>query len=115
MTEVLCNLDTPAPTKKAKAKEPDTFEGFDGSDSHKLNNFILLCNLYFRSSSTYDNDSAKVNFTLFYFQGTALELFEPIILDSSETPNWSHDWSTLSEPILFQLIHPPMPQMTLLI
>ena len=33
-----------APPKKTKAKEPDTF---DGSDSRKLNNFILLCNLYF--------------------------------------------------------------------
>src|ERR1700677_2699363 len=56
MTDVLRNRDTPA--KKAKAKEPDTF---DGSDSRKLNNFILLCNLYFRNNSAYDDDSAKVN------------------------------------------------------
>ena len=91
MTKVLCNLNTPAPEKKAKAKEPDTL---NGSDSWKFNNFILLCNLYFCSSNTYDDDSAKVNFTLSYLCGTALELFEPTILDSSETPNWSHDWST---------------------
>ena len=29
---------------KAKAKEPDTF---DGSNPHKLTSFLLLCNLYF--------------------------------------------------------------------
>ena len=31
-------------SRKAKSKEPDTF---DSSDPRKLNNFILLCNLYF--------------------------------------------------------------------
>ena len=51
------------PTCKAKAKEPNTF---DGSDPKKLNNFILLCNLYFRSSSAYSDDSTKVNFALSY-------------------------------------------------
>ena len=51
MTEELRRRERPAP--KAKAKEPDTF---DGSDPKKLNNFILLCNLYFRSSSAYDDN-----------------------------------------------------------
>src|SRR6202789_184333 len=32
------------PTRKAKIKEPDTY---DGSDPRKLNNFILQCNLSF--------------------------------------------------------------------
>ena len=35
------------PVQKAKAKEPDTF---DGSKPQKLNNFILLCNLFFCSN-----------------------------------------------------------------
>ena len=78
------------PTCKAKAKEPDTF---DGSNLKKLNNFILLCNLYFRSSSTYSNDSPKVNFALSYLQGTALEYFELTLLDSEEVPDWMDDWS----------------------
>ena len=61
MTKELCQCENPA--CKAKAKEPDTF---DGSDPKKLNNFILLCNLYFCSSSAYSDDSAKVNFALSY-------------------------------------------------
>ena len=39
------NLVPPPTHKRAKAKEPDTF---DGTEPKKLNNFILLCNLYFR-------------------------------------------------------------------
>ena len=73
-----------------KAKEPNTF---DGSNPKKLNNFILLCNLYFRSSSAYSTDSTKVNFALSYLRGTALEYFELTILDSEEVPDWMDDWS----------------------
>ena len=86
MTDVLRNRDTPS--KKTKAKEPDTF---DGSDSRKLNNFVLLCSLYFRSNPAYEDDSAKVNFALSYLRGTALEYFEPILLES-DTPAWIDDW-----------------------
>ena len=55
-TEQLCH-------QKAKAKEPDTF---DGSEPRKLNNFILLCNLFFRSNPIYSDDSSKVTFALSY-------------------------------------------------
>jgi hypothetical protein len=72
-----------------KVKEPDTF---DGSDPRKLNNFILLCNLYFRQNSAYSDDSAKVNFALSHLRGLALDLFEPDILDSEDTPEWLEDW-----------------------
>src|SRR5271170_4855663 len=72
-----------------KVKEPDTF---DGSDPRKLNNFILLCNLYFRHNSAYSDDSAKVNFALSHLRGLALDLFEPAILDSEDTPEWLEDW-----------------------
>ena len=89
MTDILCNRDAPAPAKKAKAKEPDTF---DGSDSRKLSNFVLLCNLYLCSSNAYDDDSAKVNFALSYLRGTALDYFEPTLTESIETPNWLKDW-----------------------
>jgi hypothetical protein len=43
MTGELRCREAPSPSKRASAKEPDTF---DGSDARKLNNFILLCNLY---------------------------------------------------------------------
>jgi hypothetical protein len=88
MTEELRRRD--APSRKVKAKEPDTF---DGSDPRKLNNFILQCNLYFRSNPAYDEDDNKVTFALSYLRGTALEYFEPSILDSDEIPDWMDNWS----------------------
>jgi hypothetical protein len=88
MTQELRRRQTP--TRKSKSKEPDTF---DGSDPKKLNNFILLCNLYFRSNSVYSDDSVKVTFALSYLRGTALEYFEPSILDSDEYPDWMDNWS----------------------
>jgi len=78
------------PPRKVKAKEPDTF---DGSDPKKLNNFIILCNLFFRGSSTYDDDTNKVTFALSYLRGTALEYFEPFLLDPDDLPIWIDNWS----------------------
>ena len=46
MTEQLHHHDPPV--QKAKAKEPNTF---DGSEPQKLNNFILLCDLFFLQQS----------------------------------------------------------------
>jgi hypothetical protein len=78
------------PSRKTKSKEPDTF---DGSDPRKLNNFILLCNLYFRNNPAYSEDESKVTFALSYLRGTALEYFEPSILDSDDIPIWMDNWS----------------------
>ena len=91
MTNKLCCHEDQPPTHQAKAEEPDTF---DGSNPKKLNNFILLCNLYFCNNPTYSNDELKVTFALSYLRGTALEYFELAILDSDDTPNWMDDWST---------------------
>jgi hypothetical protein len=77
--------------KQAKAKEPDTF---DGSDPKKLNNFILLCNLYFRTNRSYGEDSTKVTFALSYLRGMALEYFEPTLLETGATPDWMDNWSS---------------------
>ena len=87
MTKQLCHHD--APIQKAKAKEPDTF---DGSKPRKLNKFILLCDLFFCSNPVYSDDSNKVTFMLSYLQGTALEFFEPSLLDSNDIPDWLDDW-----------------------
>ena len=85
-TEELRCHDHPASAPKlAKAKEPDTF---DSSKPKKLNNFILLCNLYFYTNPYYDNDATKVTFALSFLCGMALEYFEPTILDSNETLVW---------------------------
>ena len=87
LTEQLRSRDKP---KRVKAKEPDTF---DGSDSRKLNNFILLCNLYFRHNPSYEEDATKVTFALSYLRGTALEYFEPAILESDDYFDWMDNWS----------------------
>ena len=73
-----------------KVKEPNTF---DSSNPQKLNNFILLCNLYSRNNLSYYDDELKVTFALSFLRGTALEYFEPTILDSDETPSWMDNWS----------------------
>ena len=89
MTQELRLHESPKiPTPKLRA--PDTF---DGSEPHKLNNFILLCNLHFRRNSAFSHDDNKVTFAISHLRGTALEFFEPIILDPSETPDWLYDWS----------------------
>ena len=90
MTEELKRRDN-TKASKAKSKEPDTF---DGSDPHKLNNFILLCNLYFCNNPSYSDDGVKVTFALSYLRGTALEYFEPALMDSNEVLEWMDDWSS---------------------
>ena len=98
MTEQLCHCDPPV--QKAKAKEPDTF---DGSEPQKLNNFILLCNLFFCSKNpVYSDDSNKVTFVLSYLWGAALEFFEPSFLDSDEIPNWLDDWPNFVQTLCTQ-------------
>ena len=51
MTNELRRRDAPAKPFNTKVKEPDTY---DGSDPKKLNNFILLCNLYFHNNLSGD-------------------------------------------------------------
>ena len=97
-----------------KVKEPDTF---DGTDPRKLNNFILLCNLYFQNNPTCYNDATKVTFALSYLRGLALEFFEPTLLDSDNTPEWLEDWSTFLDILkhnLVLLIHLQMPKTALI-
>ena len=76
-------------SKRAKSKEPDTF---DGSDPKKLNNFLLLCNLYFRQNPSYTEDTTKITFALSYLRGMALEYFEPTLLDSDDFLDWMDNW-----------------------
>jgi hypothetical protein len=89
LTDELRRRDGSSSSKRAKAKEPDTF---DGSEPKKLNNFILLCNLYFRTNSAYSQDATKITFALSYLRGMALEFFEPSFLDSDELPDWMDNW-----------------------
>lgn len=98
MTAELRRRENPV-VRRAQAKEPDTF---DGSDPRKLNNFILLCNLYFRNNPSYEDDQNKVTFALSYLRGMALEYFEPAILDSDEVPDWMDNWSAFIRQLRIQ-------------
>ena len=90
MTKELKHCDSTPNASGANAKKPDTS---NGTDPKKLNNFILLCNLFFQNNSTYSNDEAKVTFALSYPHGIALEYFEPTLMDSDKDPEWLTDWS----------------------
>ena len=67
MTNELRRRETAPRSASGKVKEPDTF---DGSDPRKLNNFMLLCNLYFRNNPAYSDDEPKVTFALSHLRGT---------------------------------------------
>jgi hypothetical protein len=77
-------------TSRVKPREPDTF---NGSDPTKLSGFILQCKLYFRANRrAFRSDSDKVNFALSYLRDTALQWFEPSILDDDEEESVELDW-----------------------
>ena len=75
---------------KARAKEPDTF---NGSNPCKLTSFLLLCNLYFCNNLSYAEDDAKVTFELTYLWGTALDFFDSALSRLDNDPDWLDDWS----------------------
>ena len=87
-----------APRPKPKAREPDAF---DGSDPRKLNNFLAQCLMYFANyEDSYTTDTQMINFALSYLKGSALDWFEPWILNpelEDEYPAWWGDWSGFVE------------------
>ena len=69
MTNELCRQETPSKPINTSVKQPDTF---DGSDPKKINNFILLCNLYFRNNPAYADDGSKTPLPSHYFEALLL-------------------------------------------
>jgi hypothetical protein len=66
-------------TLKAKLWDPDQF---DGSDLKKLWGFLLQCKFNFWAKlESFSNDSAKVNYVLSFLKETALNYFEPFLID----------------------------------
>ena len=77
-------------TARTKIHEPDVF---NGSDTHKLQPFLVQCTLNFRNHpDAFTSDSDKVTFVLSYLKGTMLDWFEPS-LTSGESPPWLDDYS----------------------
>ena len=73
-----------------KVQEPDVF---DGSDTRKLQPFLVQCTLNFRNHpDAFSTDSAKVTFALYYLKGTALDWFKPS-LTSGLNLAWLNNYS----------------------
>jgi len=79
------------PTSPSKVREPDQF---DGSDSRKLRAFLMQLEFNFNDRPTvFCEDRTKVNYTLSYLKGMALDLFEPGLLRKGLVePNWLSSW-----------------------
>ena len=68
---------------------------FTGHEPKKLKTFLFQCQLYFQSSSKFQDDSKWVTFALSYLQNIAQEWFEAGISGlSDEPPLWLNDWNT---------------------
>jgi Domain of unknown function (DUF4939) len=74
-------------TSKAKLWDPNQF---DGLDLKKLQGFLLQCKLNFRAKpESFRDDSAKINYILSLLKGTALDYFEPFLVeDLANEPGW---------------------------
>jgi Domain of unknown function (DUF4939) len=79
------SLSTPKKSSaQTKVREPDTF---DGSDTRKLQSFLVQCALNFRDrTDAFSDDSAKVIYALSYLKGTALDWFEPALTSNLPAP-----------------------------
>ena len=82
-----------SPKKSATWTKVHELDVFDGSDTCKLQPFLVQCTLNFRNCpDTFTSDSDKVTFVLSYLKGTALDWFEPS-LTSGKSPPWLDDYS----------------------
>ena len=81
-------------SSKLKLHEPDPF---DSSNSQKLRTFILQCKLNFRDRpNQFQDNTTKVNYILSHLKGSALDCFEPTLLDPIE-PIWLLDLNLFIE------------------
>ena len=72
-----------------KLREPDAF---DGSNPKKLCTFLLHCKLNFQDRpDLFPDGTTKVNYVLSYLKGSALECFEPGLLEPT-MPTWASDF-----------------------
>ena len=80
-------------TQHSKVWEPDQF---DGSNSWKLQSFLVQCQLNFNDRvSTFASDKSEVNYVLSFLKGMALNWFEPDLLriqEGGDPPPWIHNY-----------------------
>ncbi|KAF5345223.1 hypothetical protein D9756_011493 [Leucocoprinus leucothites] len=83
-----CPQPNVAPVNKAHLSDM-----FSRTDPDKLNTFLIQCCLYFHTNPTqFQEDSQKVNFTMTYLTGVALDWFEVAL--TQEEQGIFHDWIT---------------------
>jgi Ty3 transposon capsid-like protein len=76
---------------EVKLKEPDTF---DGKDPLKLREFLMSCSLIFRDRpDSFRTHEKKINYVLSHLRGPAITLFEPFILDPTDSSPFMHDFA----------------------
>jgi Domain of unknown function (DUF4939) len=87
---------------RTKVCEPDPF---DGSDTCKLQPFLVQCQLNFHNRpDAFASDEAKVTFTLSYLKGTALDYLEPALMDPDKNPIWSTDYSEFTSELRMNFV-----------
>ena len=95
LTLLAGSIQAPRPVapQRTKIREPDPF---DGSDPKKLQPFLVQLELNFRDRpDAFQLDAYKVNYTLSFLKGTALNYFEPSLMDPHANPAWSDDYDEL--------------------
>ena len=81
------------PKKSSDWTKVHELDVFNGSDTHKLQAFLVQCTLNFRNHpDAFSTDNAKVTFALSYLKGTALDWFEPL-LTSGLNLTWLNNYS----------------------
>ena len=74
----------------SKVQEPDVF---NGSNTRKLQAFLIQCQLNFNSKpQVFWTDASKVNYTISYLKGTVLDWFKPGLM-SDDPPGWISNYS----------------------
>ncbi|KIJ52911.1 hypothetical protein M422DRAFT_242859 [Sphaerobolus stellatus SS14] len=77
------DLDEDNVRKGIKLRDPDTY---DGSNPEKLQNFLFLYSLGFKSKAkAYKSKTSKIYFALSFLWGATLEYFEPVVM--ADYPN----------------------------
>ncbi|CDO75868.1 hypothetical protein BN946_scf184672.g1, partial [Trametes cinnabarina] len=79
------SISTSDTIERNNVRDPDLF---DGSNSGQLRVFFAQLELVFKARPrTFNSDEKKVTYALSYLKGTALQWFEPYLLEGdSETP-----------------------------
>ena len=85
-------------TPSVKVRDLDPF---DSSDPKKLRGFLLECKLNFKAQpKAFRTENAKVNYTMSFLKGMALDYFKPFLDTPDDEPAWLKDYELFLEELL---------------